>query len=585
MIRPLSLVLAGLALVGCPGLTRIAAADADEEAAGERYDLVFLGGKQPVLLRLHVRIGDRPLHAAWLESVGKLHAYLDSDGNGTLTRAEAERADWPRLARALAGPAPTRTLSLEALDSEPADGIVTVEELAARMYEIRGPLAVVVRPIAPSEQDMTFARIDTDGDGTLGPDERARAAMVLRRYDQNDDESVSSAELATFRNPVFGFQGGPQEGRRGPEDVVLLLDPLRSRIAMVNALVNRLDTGGPGGSKTKDHRLDRAEFGLAGAFDFDQDGDGTLDGDELLHFLDRGEHALRMIVRLGPRPLKQGVVDFVDRQLVARGKPGLGSSRTPYSVELLDPPPPADAGRAIARVRRTDDTLVTLELEEAWVDVRTEDTAPEWERTRLIFASLFSRLDVDGDQALSLAEVAGRDPFQSFFPLMDRDRDGRVIRPELDRALALLLDLSRGRVMLEVSDRGVLVFDALDSSGDRRLGPRELRVLGERLAAFDRDGDGRVAASEIPHHFGFSFSQAPVLPGISMAANKIAQPLSESRRSADGPPWFRTMDRNRDGDLSPREFLGPRAVFQQLDADGDGLIDAREAGAAWVAAP
>jgi len=37
------------------------------------------------------------------------------------------------------------------------------------------------------------------------------------------------------------------------------------------------------------------------------------------------------------------------------------------------------------------------------------------------------------------------------------------------------------------------------------------------------------------------------------------------------------MDRNRDGDLSPREFLGPRTAFDRLDTDGDGLVDAREA--------
>ena len=37
------------------------------------------------------------------------------------------------------------------------------------------------------------------------------------------------------------------------------------------------------------------------------------------------------------------------------------------------------------------------------------------------------------------------------------------------------------------------------------------------------------------------------------------------------------MDRNRDGDLSPREFLGSRAQFEKLDKDADGLIDADEA--------
>jgi hypothetical protein len=37
------------------------------------------------------------------------------------------------------------------------------------------------------------------------------------------------------------------------------------------------------------------------------------------------------------------------------------------------------------------------------------------------------------------------------------------------------------------------------------------------------------------------------------------------------------MDRNRDGDVSPREFVGPLRVFQQIDTDGDGLLDATEA--------
>jgi hypothetical protein len=45
------------------------------------------------------------------------------------------------------------------------------------------------------------------------------------------------------------------------------------------------------------------------------------------------------------------------------------------------------------------------------------------------------------------------------------------------------------------------------------------------------------------------------------------------------------MDRNKDGDVSRREFLGPRERFERLDRDRDGLIDADEAAAAGPSTP
>jgi len=52
-----------------------------------------------------------------------------------------------------------------------------------------------------------------------------------------------------------------------------------------------------------------------------------------------------------------------------------------------------------------------------------------------------------------------------------------------------------------------------------------------------------------------------------------------------GPKWFLRMDRNRDGDISRREFLGSRAQFSRLDRDKDDLIDPSEAAAVTTTSP
>jgi hypothetical protein len=101
----------------------------------------------------------------------------------------------------------------------------------------------------------------------------------------------------------------------------------------------------------------------------------------------------------------------------------------------------------------------------------------------------------------------------------------------------------------------------------------------DRVTSWDADGDGRVSADEIPYHFQVTLSRGALSGLIGDAADPGPRPMTTPRPSPPdaGPDWFRLMDRNQDGDVSRREFLGPREQFDRLDRDRDGLIDAREA--------
>ena len=71
-----------------------------------------------------------------------------------------------------------------------------------------------------------------------------------------------------------------------------------------------------------------------------------------------------------------------------------------------------------------------------------------------------------------------------------------------------------------------------------------------------------------------------MLRGQAIEAGTQASAQTVRTRPAEGPRWFTRMDRNNDGDLTPREFLGSAADFEQFDRNRDGAIDAAEAVAA-----
>jgi Ca2+-binding EF-hand superfamily protein len=189
--------------------------------------------------------------------------------------------------------------------------------------------------------------------------------------------------------------------------------------------------------------------------------------------------------------------------------------------------------------------------------------------------------DKDKNGMLEMSEVQSDEPniFRQSFTVFDYNSDEKLTKDECTTWYEHYQAAYTTRLAFGAADHGVQLFALLDTNEDQRIAGREIRNGIEWLKRWDVDGDSGVAVEELPTRYMLTFGQGQAAPignvnGVFIAGGSNIQP---AERSKEGPLWFRRMDRNRDGDLSRGEFLGPMADFDRLDRDSDGLVDAAEA--------
>jgi Ca2+-binding EF-hand superfamily protein len=288
----------------------------------------------------------------------------------------------------------------------------------------------------------------------------------------------------------------------------------------------------------------------------DRDRDGKLSLAELARFGDKPAD-LTFTVRLGNR-----------------------SGEALMTLQRRQPVPPG------VQVKQTSDG-VTLQLGMTRLDLRASRSTMVMARpqinVRAQLKTLFRRADTGNKGYLDRKDVRRGSFFMDTFDAMDQDGDGKVTEKEMlayfDQMEKLRQLAERSCVSLVCTTEGKGLFDLLDSNGDGKLSVRELRNaprLLERLA-----GGGQLARQDVPRHhaaglaLGPGSAGAPFGPVAFLAPRRLGQP----RRPAPprGPLWFQKMDRNRDGDVSRKEFLGTDEQFREIDTDSDGLISVEEA--------
>jgi Ca2+-binding EF-hand superfamily protein len=169
---------------------------------------------------------------------------------------------------------------------------------------------------------------------------------------------------------------------------------------------------------------------------------------------------------------------------------------------------------------------------------------------------------------------------QGQFAGWDIDGNGKVFLEEIKEAYRVAQAANFQRVTFAGAQQQNVLFSVLDSTGDGRLGLREMRGAAKQLQSIDRDGDGQISAEEVPHTIRFVAGRGSYGYQLLVNRNGVYRVGRTGERSPSGPKWFLHMDRNGDGDITPREFLGEEKQFASLDRDGDGFIDSNEAQAA-----
>ncbi|HVW36841.1 MAG TPA: hypothetical protein VHB99_06035, partial [Pirellulales bacterium] len=230
------------------------------------------------------------------------------------------------------------------------------------------------------------------------------------------------------------------------------------------------------------------------------------------------------------------------------------------------------AGETGPRIKQRPDGSLDLTLDDARVYLRRNNRDPSKNNDS---GPSLQNFDADNNGYLDDKELASVPNLAGAFEVIDADHDGKIFAGELQSYVDRQNRAASVRLLLEVFDQGQELFDHLDENHDYRLSTRELHNAAEIVKQIDANHDGRLSADEIPQQLMLELSrntpQAAVTERRSIRGGERVRTATKR-----GPGWFQKMDRNDDGELSPREFLGPPDAFKRLDKDKNGVLDPAE---------
>jgi Ca2+-binding EF-hand superfamily protein len=511
---------------------------------GDHATMIIMAPLGPVIADLRISVARIP-YRAWVSRF--VATQMDVDKNGRLDSTElAMLTENVRRLGNISGPKEILASAVNEANATEVPVKKFTEWLQARLPKY---FDLIAQPQTADDAVRLTSLIDVDLDATISNGELQESLRTLRFRDLDNDETFSVSELMPYRDPRS------QNSPVSPDVVNLpffhVTDEASAKLA-AEKIIGRYGSEGTVATSLLRWPSNNAS-------------DRRLSLEELVTSLQRPEFHLTIDVKLSDRA---GTSDI--------------------DVEI-DP-------SAASFCRTTDDKFGQTAIVADGLPLKIVARgggANNRAVTRGFLGQTFVMIDVDRNQYLDETEFAGivgamqQSGANGDFATVDQNSDKMVTRDELFSFVERDLMAAASRIEVTVKQDGKTLFSLLDANQDRRLSAREIKSGTAVLQKYDLNGDGAFAETELGTEYvltlGLGRSELRRNSGMmtmqAMTMNS-GDAILPGLAGLNGPEWFRRMDRNQDGDVSAREFLGTSTQFAELDTDQDGLMSVSEAEAA-----
>ena len=530
----------------------------------ERFALLLPGG--PIVIQVKMQLNNEPFRTQREAMVDQMLRDADTDMDGRPTWQEALRSPRFTYGRLHISNPEQEKLQIAIFDLD-ENGIVSHGEarqflahfFRGPVFDInntsqtpatRSPFTIVNGRRVPRTAKVDVTRLlDQDKDGSLSKDEIAAAGDFLKSRDVDDDDLLYLHELAANpARPVNTLSYNMNSSTR--QQTGVLLGPTVDADKIFLALQANYSASSEAQGETNAKAITAKNFSsvpkLFAKLDANQNGE--LDQDEVLT-LNTVQPHLTLLVNLQ------------------------NEDKPKQSVKITA------LSDSLATVKDSDgnaDHKIIVSAEGARIHLNVNMTKARKTDYSNTAKSYMTRFDKDKNGHLDKRELTGN--YARMMAMWDANTDGKVFPQEIIDSYTRMRAPAKTQIRSYVANQGNSLFQALDQSGDQRLSLREMRTANKQIIAFDENQDGRVSNREVPIAVAVTFGVSDVGYGSTVIRGRTPEKQKSTPRE-NAPDWFTRMDRNGDGDLTLREFLGSESDFQALDTNHDGFIEANEAAA------